>query len=332
MSGGFSTRSAFTLVEVLAAIVVLVILMVITFGILGTATRVADSAARGGDNSIEALQVLDRIGADIAGMLIRPDIDEYFVKAPGNDEMFFYSQTAGYFNGTTTAATATLQSPISLVGYRISSSVNASIPPVLQRVVQGLNWSGSNALPFLIFAPTAPYSANMVTLANPANTIPVVWKSVVTDVDNAPSFWHTIGGQIFRFEICYQLRDGSFTLIAPTPATPVTPAPGTTAPIPAVPGNLNDTVGIVIAIAVLDNKSRAMVPLGSWAGLVAAFPDPTLSQLTSPAQLMDSTWNAVLNQPGFPQSAGIPVAAASQIRVYQRYYPLNVPKFQFEGQ
>ena len=46
---------------------------------------------------------------------------------------------------------------------------------------------------------------------------------------------------------------------------------------------------------------------------------------------MDSQWNAVLNSSSFAQAAqanGIPAVAAAHIKVYQRYYYLNVPKAQ----
>jgi prepilin-type N-terminal cleavage/methylation domain-containing protein len=323
-----SSKSAFTLVEMMTAIAILAILTAIIFSIMGMALRVTDSTTRGGDTAIEARQVLDRIGQDISGMLIRPDVDQYYVKAVGNDQMFFYSQTAGYFDSTTPFDQ---ESPVSLVGYRISWSVNTTTPPVLQRLAQGLNWSGAKALTFLTFPPPAfpPRVPSSPAYTASSGTIPVQWNSLVTDPDTAPSFWSTTGSQVFRLEIVYQLRDGTFTLTPPTPATPPAITTTTTQPLPPVPGSINDTVGIVVAIAVLDNKSRQIVPAASWGQLISALHDPVASDLTaSPAVLMDSTWNTALNQPSFAATEGIPVTAASQIRVYQRYYPLNAPKFQ----
>lgn len=326
-----SSKSAFTLVELMTAIVILAILMATIFSIMGMTLRLTDSTTRGGDTGIEARQVLDRIGEDFSGMLIRPDIDQYYEKVAGNDQMFFYSQTAGYF---TTTTPFNQESPVSLVGYRISSSVNTTTPPVLQRLAQGLNWSGANALTLLTFPPTTlpPRTPSSSAYKATFGMIPVQWNSLVTDTDTTPSFWSTIGSQVFRLEIVYQLRDGTFTLIPPTPAIPPAISTATTQPLPPVAGSINDTVGIVVAIAVLDNKSRQIVPAASWSQLISVLRDPTTSDLTSspatPAVLMDSTWNTALNQPSFPTTAGIPVTAASHIRVYQRYYPLNLPKFQ----
>ena len=315
-----SFRSGFTLTEMLTTIAVLLILMAIIFSMMGLTFRLTDSTTRGGDSSTEARQVLDRIGEDVAGMLIRPDVDQYYLNAPGNDQMFFYSETAGYFDGTSTPPQ---QSPLSLVGYRISTSANPSLPPVLERITQGLTWAGANALPFLVFPPRTSVIQNVSATAG---IIPTQWSSIVNDGDTAASFWHTIGGQVFRLEICYQLRDGTFTLTAPTPSKPPALSTATTTPTPVVAGSINDTVGLVVAIAVIDSKSRKIIPTTSWTSLIAALPDPSASDLSAnPAVLMDSTWNAKINSPGFAQTAGIPVTAATQVRIYQRYYPLNAP-------
>jgi hypothetical protein len=309
-----------------AAIGVLALLLIIILGIVSSASKVADTAFRNGDTSGEATQILDRIGADVAGMLIRPDVDQDYRNLPGNDEMFFYSQTPGYFGTASTPVTPTAQSPVSLIGYRISTTANAGLPPVLERIVQGMTWDGqASGLPFLVF----PQATTVTPLAAAtAGTIPIAWPTVISDSDSNPdsssSYWHTVGGQVFRFEVCYQLRDGSFTLVAPTPSTP--PALSTTSPPSPVPGSINDTTGMVVAIALLDTKSRQIVPAGSWASLINALADPQKTNLdNNPPQLMDTIWNQKLQTIGFAQSVGIPQTAASQIHVYQRYYSLNAP-------
>lgn len=320
-------KRAFTLVEMVAAVAVLTLLLALILSIVDSASKVADTAFRGGDSSEEATQILDRISADVAGMLIRPDVDQYYLNQAGNDEMFFYSQTPGYF-GSTTGSTA--ESPVSLIGYRISTTANPALPPKLERLVQGMTWDGqASALPFLTFPaattanPTSPPSAN-------AGTIPVEWSSAVTDADANPdtttSYWHTVGPQVFRFEIVYQLRNGSLTLTAPTPSAPPAQSTSSTQPAPPVAGSINDTTGIIVAIALLDTKSRQIVSQKSWQGMINALKDPTSQDLgTNPPTLMNTTWNSALQAPGFAQSVGIPQTAASQIVVYQRFYPLNAP-------
>jgi hypothetical protein len=288
--------------------------------VTGTASRLTDTTNRNIDSSSEAEQILDRIGQDVVRMINRPDVDQYYVNSTGNDEFFFYCQSPGYFSTTTTTSQ---QSPISLVGFRISTTANPASAPSLERAAQGLTWSASGGSPFLVFPARTSVTQS---LAATAGTIPSLWGTVVNDPDTSPSFWHTIGNQVFRLEICYQLRDGTFTLTPPSSSSPPTASTATTSPLPPVPGSVNDTTGLVVSIALLDTKSRQMVPATSWTSLIAALPDPSQSDLSAtPVRLMESVWKARLNDSAFASVAGIPPAAAAQIRVYQRIYALGVP-------
>jgi len=313
-------NSGFSLVELLVGMVILLILMALMASMMGTTTRLIDTTSRNIDTTSEAEQVLDRIGQDLAGMVIRSDIDQYYVNSSTNDQIFVYSQTPGYFDNSTSAPQ---QSPLSLIGYRISTSANPSLAPALERVAQGLTWSGTDNFPFLVFPSRTSVTQSLTATSG---TIPLQWGGIVNDPDTTPSFWHTVGSQIFRLEICYQLRDGTFTLTPPTPSTPQPVSTGTSLPLAPVPGSINDTTGLVVAIAVLDNKSRQVVPAASWKTLIAALPDITQSNLSAtPVQLMESSWKAKLNQPSFAATAGLPISIAGQVRVFQRYYSLNPP-------
>jgi prepilin-type N-terminal cleavage/methylation domain-containing protein len=313
-------NGGFSLIEVLVGIVVLLILMALIASMMGTATRLTDTTNRNIDATSEAEEVLDRIGQDMAGMVIRSDIDQYFINSSGNDQMFVYSQTPGYFDSSTATPQ---QSPVSLIGYRISTSANPSIAPALERVAQGLTWSGTDNFPFLIFPPRTSVTQSLKATSG---TIPLQWGGIVNDPDTNPSFWHIVGSQIFRLEICYQLRDGTFTITPPTPSSPPPASTGTSSPLAPVPGSVNDTAGLVVAIAVLDNKSRQIVPAASWKTLIAALPDLTQSDLSAtPVRLMESSWKTKLSQPSFAATAGLPVTAAGQVRVFQRYYSFSIP-------
>jgi len=336
-----SSRRAFTLVELLTAIAVLAILMVIIGGILGTTSQVTDTASRSGDSAIEARQVLDRIGMDINSMLIRPDVDMLFYNnAAGgsgvNDAMFFYSQAAGYFDPNV-VATSVQQSPLALVGYRINPNGRLGSEPALERLAIGLAWdnAGSSSvpiIPYLSFNPRPATTTSTGPITNsssnvvPASTIdgtgspwegmpPIVGTSGANYTDGTSSFYDAIGSQVFRLEICYQKTDGSFTLTPPRPTTS---------------GSLTNTSAIIVAIAVIDAKSRKLITnAGQWTSLIAAFPDPTTANLTASSPvLMDSLWNTALQSSTFPSTAGIPAAAAAHIKIYQRFYYLNAPKFQ----
>jgi prepilin-type N-terminal cleavage/methylation domain-containing protein len=329
----FSSRRSFTLVEMLTAMAVLALLLALIFGVMTAATKLADSSERTGDSDIEARQVLDRIGVDIAGMVFRPTADQLFSKndiatvGTANDTMYFYSQQVGYGVGTNA-------SPVSLVGYRIAPAnpalpISPSNQPVLQRLARGLDWDNStNSMQFL--APSrSPTNANDYPAPLASTTIPVQWATVVgsgppydSTMGGASLYYDAIGSQVFRFEICFQQQNGTFSL-----------DPGSlTNSAPVASGSNTNTVAIVVAIAVMDSKSRQIVPDASWNKLQTALRDPLLTDLQktppTPPDLMDSIWNKALTAPDFAANAGIPEAAASHIKVYQRYYYLNTPKAQ----
>jgi prepilin-type N-terminal cleavage/methylation domain-containing protein len=89
---------------------------------------------------------------------------------------------------------------------------------------------------------------------------------------------------------------------------------------------LADVNAIVVAIAILDTKTRAILTQGEIAGAAASladFAEPGSPSSTVP--LMATTWQNALNgaSPTFGSLAGIPASAAAQIRIYQRYFYLN---------
>ena len=316
-------RRGFTLVEMLVSIAVLGLLAGILSKLIASASEIAEVESADGNSGLEAKQVLDRIGTDIASMLVRPDVDQYYLKVAGNDEFYFYSQAQSVFADS---IDSTQQSPVALIGYRISSTVNNSGLPVLQRIAEGMTWDQSNAsLAFLVFpARTSVTQALTAT----TGTIPSQWPKVVDD-SQSDTNWQVVGNQIFRMEVCFQLRDGSFTLTPPTPSTMQAPSTSGTSPAPPVAGSIVDTVGMIVALGVLDTRSRQVVPAGAWPNLTGntLLRDPSVQDFAaSPSSLMDSIWTSAVQQGSFSQAAGIPSQAASQIKIYQRYYPLNAPK------
>ena len=92
------------------------------------------------DADSQARQLLDRIAIDFAQMVKRSDVD-FLAKgtlAPnsvggpmvGNDQIAFYSAVPGYYPSTG------LQSPVSLVAYRVNSTSNK-----MERLGKGLVWN-----------------------------------------------------------------------------------------------------------------------------------------------------------------------------------------------
>ncbi|MCE9543847.1 MAG: hypothetical protein K8R38_10100 [Verrucomicrobia bacterium] len=80
---------------------------------------------------------------------------------------------------------------------------------------------------------------------------------------------------------------------------------------------MKDVSGVVVALGILDQASRKITPAGTvsgWSNDVTDFPDATINGI----QISGSSgW--LTKARSIP---GIPRAASSQIRIYQRYFPL----------
>lgn len=327
----FYPRSSFTLIEMLAAMTVLFILMVVVFSIVGYSLTLSNSLGREADSGIEAKEVLDRIGRDIAGMVISRDVDQFYYKTAGNDKMFFYSQQTGYFaSGVSYTAN---QSPVSLIGYRINTSDNPTGLPMLERLARGLtvgpDANGDTApMQYLTFSGLTSVTATPTLVAG---SIPSQWGTgqPFPDVgsaagnydDGANTYYHIVGSDVFRFEICFQDQSGTNCFYSPYP--------GYTNSAPAYPASITNTVAVVVALAILDAKSRLLVPTAGWTALTnsTTLPDPTVQNLATNG-LMNVLWNNALQSPTFAATAGIPAVAASHIKIYQRSFYLNAPKAQ----
>lgn len=89
-----------------------------------------------------------------------------------------------------------------------------------------------------------------------------------------------------------------------------------------IPIGIQDISAIIVTIAILDANSRNIAPNKS--SMVAALPDPAASDLSaSPPVLPAQSWLKVVDSGTFAAASGIPQAAASQVRVYQRYFYIN---------
>ena len=109
---------------------------------------------------------------------------------------------------------------------------------------------------------------------------------------------------------------------------------------------MQDVAGIVVAIAVLDPASTKILPTTSvmlngsrvttpdMGTLISALADLPLANTAatsnttpdltiSPQRLMAEAWNNEIVTATFAKTADIPAAAAAQVRIYQRCFPLN---------
>lgn len=293
--------AAFTLVELLVATVVLALLIATVAQLTNNATTVITNSRKHMDADSQARLVFDRIANDLSRMLKRKDVDYYFDKSAGNDRFFFYSEAPAYFsNGSN-------KSPVSLIGYRINSSLQ------LERLGKGLAWDGAatgsspGSVLFLTYPAASPPPAAGPT-PYPASTISGNWPDVVSDSSTDPDF-HVIGEQVYRMEFCYLLKSG---VLSNTPYI----APNTTI------NGFQDVSAIVVALAILDSSSQA--PITDTSKMVGALSDLSDAELVAtPAKTLAQTWLNAVDSESFAKTSGIHQAAAAQVRIYQRYFYLN---------
>jgi hypothetical protein len=108
-------------------------------------------------------------------------------------------------------------------------------------------------------------------------------------------------------EVCYLLNSGtSWPVLSDTPYLP------THASI----NGMADVSAIVVAIAVLDTKSRAIVPAATLTTAAGNLDDVSGASIPTPPAAL---WQQRL----VTGNLGLPKAAESQVRVYQRYFYLN---------
>ena len=293
-------RSAFSLIEVLVALAVLLILSVLTSQLVSmTAKSTQVSSTRMGSEDISR-GVMGLMANDIARMVRRPlgDIDALILNLPGNDKLFFLGESPGYM----AKAQASDQSSFSLIGYRINRDFK------LERLGKALTWDQPGASIGFLDPLNAP-AAGQATIAQ-------LWPNTVgqaPDFDGADPDFALTSEDVFRIEFCLVDLDGRiFQVTSNWKAWEDDDGDG----IP----NLNEIRAVVVAIGVLDRANRAKIP--DLAQLEAALRDPVQVDFDPPnPRLMRSVWESAISAPDFAASVGIPVEAAGSIRIYQWILP-----------
>jgi prepilin-type N-terminal cleavage/methylation domain-containing protein len=280
------SSNGFTLIEILVAIAVTSLLVVMAAQLTSSTTSTTTDSRKHLDADSQARLIFDRMEYDFSRMLKRDDVDCVFNIQPGNDSAYFYSEVPGYFSGTSN------QSPISLVGYRITSLK-------LERLGKALTWDGQS------IGTSTPGSVVFLThssgtAADFASTLKGGWPDTVKD-DSSDADFHLISDEVYRLEFAFLLKTGTLTTQF---------------------SKLSNVSAIVVSIAILDSTSQKMIPTSN--NLVSALEDASDAKLTSsPPKTTVSVWHDAANSKDFAQKCGIPAAAASQVRIYQRYFYLK---------
>lgn len=281
-----SVSSAFTLVELLVAMAVLGLLMVLFVQLINSTSTVVAAGGKRMDADSQARLLFDRMAVDFGKIVRRPDVDYYFAKNAGNDQMAFYSEASGY---APAGAAATAQpSGVSLVGYRINDKYQ------LERLGKSLvNSDNANSMVF-----------------NPApGSLVATWPGIA---DGSDANYQVVADQVYRLEYNFLLKPYTDASTGPQPSI-LSTTPWDTRQSHTLANGLSDVSAIVVAVAILDNTSRKIVPDNKYADMVGDLPDASAS-----SSILE-TWNGS----NYLTSSGIPGPAAANIRIYQRMFYLN---------
>lgn len=239
----------------------------------------------------QARPFFERMALDFAQIVKRSDISYYLKTAgtpmTGNDLVGFYSTVPGFY--------PTTPSPISVVAYRVNSdSSNSLAYNCLERMGKGLDWNGAS-----------PVSTPVVFLPL---TLHDTWPSVASsssydDTDPSKRTYEIIGPQVFRFEY-YYVEKTTGSLVAH-------PAAWTSLSAVAI----KDAAAIVVGIAVIDSKSKALLSNSQIATLVESLPD--YASGWGPGELL-AQWQSALDG-----IANMPRPAISGIRLYERCFCIS---------
>ena len=276
----------------LVAVSIMVLLVLLTTQLINSASTITTLGNKRMDADSYARPLFDRMALDVGQMIKRSDVSYYFKTSstpmPGNDLMGFYSTVQGYNSNVT--------SPLSVVAYRVNSdSTNLAVVNRLERMGKGLTWNGASTTDTpLVFLPL---------------TLDTTWPSVASttaydDPNPTRRSYETISPQVFRFE--YYYLDRATGALTENPA-------GWTSPSTVA---IKDASAIVVAVAVIDSKSRVLLTDAQLASIATSLPD--YSAGWGPGELV-SHWQAALDS-----TSNLPRAAISGIRLYERYFYLSL--------
>ncbi|EDY20613.1 hypothetical protein CfE428DRAFT_1810 [Chthoniobacter flavus Ellin428] len=300
--------AAFTLTELIVAVSVLTLMITFVAQLVNNATLVTTYSRKHADADSQARLVFDRMAGDFASMPKRTDVDYLFSKQAGNDRMFFYSEAPAYYDGS--ASNLAMRSSLALLGYRINSSYQ------VERLGKQLNWGGASSTQpgsAVFLAYPAPTATTPKPTPLPESLLENNWAGAIgsaPNYDGTDADFHVLADQVCRLEFCFQMKDGTYVLDPTASGSPTV-------------HSLKDVSAIVVGLVVLDAASQQIADIGK---VSKVFDDLTAADLSAnPPVLMEAHWRQQLLAPGFAQTAGIPQAAASQIRFYEKHFPLNPP-------
>jgi type II secretory pathway pseudopilin PulG len=293
---GATGSVAFTLVEVLVAEAVFLILMLVVVQLIFGVIQTAAAQKKRMDSLDDARQSLDRLSLDWAGRVRRTDVAGAFSRQTAtaqnaaNAQIGFLTQAQAYAGAR----------HLSWVSYgvtnvtQVNQGSQSTTTPAMVRGIIGYNWSSGDSNP-------TGTAASALTF--PAGT-------TAPSITGTPTV-ESLANTVFRVEYCF---------VQQVPAT-LPPATTTSAfTTNSLALNSSNLVGVVVAVAALDQQSRQILTQSQMVALGNALPSVTDGQ--SPQVV----WTTSINNGSFASNAaaaGVPASVASAVRVFQRVLYLN---------
>lgn len=299
---------AFTLVEMLVVVAVLATLVLLITRLVDSATTIVTLANKRMDAGEHARPPLDRMAVDFAQMVRRRDVS-FYLKAGAssnamsgggagvNDRLAFFTSVPGYY-----PSALSYNSAISLTAYRINADPNSAAYHKLERMGKGLAFNAAYATQIpIIFLDNATSPTTTIDNKWPAATRPYPDTSYSTESD-----YEIAGPQVFRMEYYYLCN-------TPGGGTVLVDYPGAWTSVDHIA--INDVAAIVVAIAVIDSKSRVLLSNSQLSALAGRLVD--YSSGWTPGELL-SRWQTTLDG-----ATDMPRPAISGVRLYERYFYLG---------
>jgi len=307
--------NAFTLVELLVSMAVLVLLAVLLLEITSAASRLIRLSNRQIDAASQVRLVFDRLGADLADLVMDDSTDFLAVNSISGTTNTLQFVSAVSSAGSPTGGNRGL----SVVAYRLAASADNRDKLSLLRAGKPVGWEntefrglGADQVPMAFTDPTFP--ADLIPAAS--SDFDVLAPAVLQIM---------IGFQLSPDNLPVTLQDGTSVanargqIVYSLPIRELTPAGGG----PNVTRvDLSRVAAVIVGVAAIDSESQKLLTPDEVALLSAAFSGvPAVNQLP-----VDKWMTDTVNLSNLP--TGVPLSARQAVRLYQRAFLLPKSEYQ----
>jgi prepilin-type N-terminal cleavage/methylation domain-containing protein len=297
-------RRGFTLIELMAAMVLFSIIIGLTAWAVGIATDTTSTAEKHMDASAQARAFLDRLGADLNTMITEGGVTALYCgdnsASSGNSAIGFICRARPRANSDT-AVNQNFRGAV--VGYQVRDTEDlGGTFPLVSR--------GDGALLYKNSGTNANYRFGEI-MKNTADDLAGGSEKMLD--------WQTLGSGILRFHISFLLNDGTIVQEPPAYKNFGVAINSSCKPIPFRAEDSADTkgayvVGLIAGVAVLDTKTR-----DSAFKIDSTFP-AKFGRPQSDGETALAVWNKKLRTLGATE---ISKAVRANIRFYERIYTVR---------